>query len=216
MNASTPQGAGNTTGKVIYPATKPKKTLEVPRRPTDKVLIRKNVCLVVGHEPGGGAAGERKWNIEVSKKMKTLLESLGAKVLIYYHRTKAYTQRCNEMRSGVNRSMPNADCVVLLHYNAVTDPKAHGHEFHYGGYAALAKSFRDAFQEDYPSSRARHSNGVLHNTDKNGAQMIRKAPAACVLTEPFFISNPREKAKFGTAHQSMANTYVKGIVNFLT
>lgn len=178
-------------------------------------LVGKNVCLVVGHEPGGGAQGERAYNIEVAKEMKILLEARGAKVLIYYHRTKSYPARTWEMRASIKKHMSNVDVVILLHYNGVSYPSAKGHEFHYGGYKALAESFRDEWQKDYPDSTPRQDNGILKNTNGRGSLMIKRAPAPCVLTEPFFISNPLEKEKFYGKPKMVAKTYSNSTANFL-
>ena len=178
-------------------------------------LKGKNVALVIGHESGGGAAGEREWNIKVASNMQEALEARGASVLVYIHKTKSYTKRCYEMKSAINKQMPNADCVVLLHYNAVSNPAAHGHEFHYGGYPALAKSFRDEWQKDNPDSRARQDNGILHNNTGRGSLMIKLAPAPCVLTEPFFISNPKEKARHSESPADSAKTFTNATAKFL-
>lgn len=181
-----------------------------------KDLIGKNVCLVVGHEPGGGAKGERRYNAEVAEDMKSQLEARGATVYVYNHKTKSFSTRTKEMRAGVKKAMPNADAIILLHYNGVSYESAHGHEFHYGGYPSLAEAFRDEWQKDYPSSRARQNNGILHNTNGRGSMMIRRAPAPCVLVEPFFISNPQEKEMFYEHPEKVATTYSNAVANFIT
>ena len=181
----------------------------------DGDLSGKKVFLVVGHEPGGGAEGERDWNIEVAQRLESKLRGRGAFVITYEHKVRAYGQRCDEMRDACLTQMPDADCVILMHYNAYSDPNAHGHEFHYGGVKSLAESIRDAWQEAFPNSKARQDDGILHNTDSNGSLMIRSAPAACCLLEPFFISNPDEKEQFSNAHQEVADVYANGIGHYL-
>ena len=181
----------------------------------DGDLSGKKVFLVVGHEPGGGAEGEREWNIEVAQRLESKLRGRGAFVITYEHKVRAYGQRCDEMRDACLTQMPDADCVILMHYNAYSDTSAHGHEFHYGGYKEFAESIRDAWQEAFPNSRPRQDNGILHNTDGNGSLMIRSAPAACCLLEPFFATNLNEREQFIEAHQDVAEVYAKGISSWL-
>ena len=181
-----------------------------------KILNRKEICLVVGHEPGGGAKNEREWNLSLSTRLAKSLEELGAEVFIYTHRTRAYSRRCSEMRAGVKKHMPGADCVVLMHYNSVDYPEAHGHEFHYHSTPAIAKAFRDAWQKHFPWSRARQDNGILENRNGRGSRMLRLAPAAAVLLEPFFYSNTEERNRCFSNPDSVCSAYVEGLCNFLS
>lgn len=190
--------------------------LPMPEAPTDGDLTGKNVFLVIGHEPGGGTEGERKWNILVADIMVKKLNARGATVLIYEHHTKGYSQRCREMTAACNSLMPDADCVILMHYNAYSDPSANGHEFHYRSTPDLAKAFRDAWQSHFPWSRARQDNGILHNPSSDGSGMLKAAPAAACLLEPFFNSNPSEHGKLTGNHESVAVAYCEGIGNYLS
>jgi N-acetylmuramoyl-L-alanine amidase len=188
---------------------------QMPTSSPTPTLAGKHVCLVIGHEPGGGTKGERKWNIKVATLLAPKLEALGATVFIYTHRTASYTSRCNEMRTGVKKHMPDADCVILMHYNAFDKKSANGHEFHYYGTPALAKCFRDSWQAAYPWSRPRQVNGILHNPNGRGSQMLQKAPAAAVLLEPFFRSSPKESNILLDDHENVATSYSNAISNFL-
>lgn len=190
---------------------------EVEERPAIQglPLEGKNVCLVVGHEPGGGAKGERVWNTKVAKILAKKLEAKGCEVFIYMHRTRAYTQRCREMRAGVKKHMPDADCVLLMHYNSVDYPGAEGHEFHYYGVRSFASELRDSWQKKFPWSRARQDNGILQNRNGRGSKMLKFAPAPACLTEPFFNSNPKELAALNDAHEEVADCYDEAITNFL-
>jgi len=180
-----------------------------------KDLLGKNVCLVIGHEPGGGARGERAWNIKVAKILAKSLEARGAKVLIYYHKTRDYENRCYEMRAGVRKHMPGADAVLLMHYNSVSNPKTTGHHFQYRGAKVFAECMRDAWQKHFPWSEADRSNGIYHNTNDPGSLMLKLAPSWACLTEPFFESSPYERKKLINDHAGAAKAYDEGIGNFL-
>lgn len=181
-------------------------------------LAGKHICLVIGHEPGGGARGEREWNIKVAKILAKKLEARGATVFIYFHKTRAYTTRCYEMRAGVKKHMPNADFVLLMHYNSMDDPSINGHHFQYYGAKAAAEFLRDAWQEEIPWSEADRDNGIFHNTNSAGSLMLKLAPAWAVLTEPIFESNPEARKKLITnpkGPELVASSYDKGIGWFL-
>ena len=194
-----------------------KAKVEVEERPAIQglPLEGKNVCLVVGHEPGGGAKGERVWNTKVAKVLAKKLEEKGCEVLIYFHRTRAYHQRCREMRAAVKKHMPEADFVLLLHYNSVDNPAVKGHHFQYYGVPRAAQVFRDAWQKHFPWSEADRSDGVFHNTNSPGSLMLKYAPAPACLTEPFFESSPEERKKLIDAHEEVADCYDEAISNFL-
>ena len=173
----------------------------------------KTAFLVIGHEPGGGARGERAWNIKVADSLKCKLKCLGIDSIIYEHRTKSYHKRCLEMRDCAK--IHNPDCVLLMHYNSFSDSSANGHEFHYRSFPHFAKAIRDAWQERYPWSRPRQNNGILKNVSGRGSSMIRLAPAPACLTEPFFESNSKERSILIDDFHGVAEVYAKGIFNFL-
>ena len=181
-------------------------------------LLGKEVCLVIGHEPGGGAKGERTWNIKVANQLALNLEARGAVVFIYFHKTRSYNTRCYEMRAGVKKHMPNADFVLLMHYNSMDGPEYSGHHFQYRGAKSAAEFLRDAWQEDFPWSEADRDNGIYRNTNAAGSLMLRLAPAWAVLTEPGFESNPEFRAKLITPTEGpalVAACYARGIGKFL-
>lgn len=176
-------------------------------------LEGKRVGLVIGHEPGGGAPGERDWNLAVAEILAEKLQDRGAFVLVYEHKTRAYSRRCREMRSALIDK--DLDCILLMHYNSFSKASANGHEFHYRSFPAFAASIRDSWQKSYPWSVARRDNGILKNTKAAGSGMIRMAPAAACLTEPFFQSNPKERGALIDDHEGAASAYCEGITNFL-
>lgn len=173
------------------------------------------LVIVIGHEPGGGAVGERTWNKKCAKHMKHILEIYGAKVFIYEHKLKSYGARQDAMAHWVRQNVPNCFIVWELHYDGYKPkPSAAGHHFKYRGAEKLAVFTQEEFSSRYPQSRPRFSNGIHHATSGNGAGFLRKAPAWALLTEPFFITNPAEKAFFKDRHGEVALVYCVAAARF--
>ena len=111
--------------------------------PTDVpwgALNGKLIAVVVGHEPGGGAQGERVYNKKVGAHMKALLGKHGAQVWYYEHKTRAYSKRMAEMKAA----MPKCFAAIELHYDGYAPrPAASGHHFQYRGAKELAAAIRD-------------------------------------------------------------------------
>ena len=54
----------------------------------------------------------------------------------------------------------------------------------------------------------------MKNMDKNGAGFLRNARGWACLVEPFFITNPAEKAFFAARHAELAEVYCIGLARF--
>jgi len=183
---------------------------------SEEVLKGVFFAIMPGHEPGGGAQGERAYNIVVGHHMKEILESYGATVFYYEHRTRSYGRRQDEAASAVKAAYkkhllkPGVKKLGIsyeLHYDAVSSPSPSGHHFQYLGAKELASFIRDGFQARFPHSQARRDNGIMRNARGNGAGYLRKSPLWAVLTEPFFISNPAEKAFYADKQHEIALIY---------
>lgn len=177
-------------------------------------LIGRKIAIVVGHEPGGGAEGERSFNMSLSVIMRNRLVSSGADVYIHHHKIRSYGARQDAMRDAVNDNMPDCDVCVELHFNSYDKEAAHGHEFLYNGSKALAEAFRDEFQASFPWSTARADDGIKHTPTGRGSGFLRKAPAWAVLVEPFFDSNKKEHDYFTGRQTCLAETYCEGLDTF--
>jgi N-acetylmuramoyl-L-alanine amidase len=176
----------------------------------------KEIALVVGHEPGGGAAGERTYNLALAIMMRDNLEARGAVVYIHKHHEKSYGVRQDEMRAAVKEELPDCACCIELHYNSFGDPTKKGHEIFYRGCKRIAECFRDRFQSDFPWSVARRSNGIEKRLKGNGAGFLRKAPAWACLLEPFFESNAKEREYFMSHPMKLSDCNCNAIEDFLT
>jgi N-acetylmuramoyl-L-alanine amidase len=177
--------------------------------------MKTQIALIVGHEPGGGAEGERLYNIKVRSLMATALVSLGLEVFLYDHKIKSYGARQDAMAAAVRAAQPNNKVCVELHYNDVDDPQANGHQFHYNARESLARCFANAFQSKFPNSRPRQDKGIFHTPRGDGAGFLVKSPGAAVLTEPFFHSNPKENEFFKNHQEEVAMAYCSAIEAFL-
>ena len=178
-------------------------------------LKGKQIGIVVGHEPGGGASGERTYQKIVGKHMVEILEAEGAKVFYYEHKLKSYGARQRAMKVAVKNALPDCWSVIELHYDGYKpSPSASGHHFQYRGAKVLASAIRDEFQKRYPQSKAREDNGIKHNPKGNGAGFLRESPGWACLVEPYFITNPGEKVFFKDKHRDLAEVYCIGLSKF--
>lgn len=177
------------------------------------------IAIIVGHEPGGGATGERTYNKKVAKFMVEILEDAGVEVFYYKHKTRSYNRRQDEMRAAVKAAQPNNFICFELHYDDVSYPSANGHDFFY--YSAkgklLAQCCQKRFSSRFPQSKPRGNptrTGIRERRKGNGAGFLRKAPGIAILAEPFFRSNPQERKFFADKHFEIAQVNCAGIIDF--
>lgn len=178
----------------------------------------KGLVLVIGigHEPGGGTSGERTWNIKLAKIMKGILEEYGAIVHLYYHKVKSYTTRQKRFADFCKKV--KAFLCWELHYDAFAKASANGHHFKYLGAKKFASFTQEEFSQRFPQSVARNSYGdgpgLHHATRGAGAGFLRKMPCWAMLPEPFFNSNPAERAFFKPKLNEIAFVYCVGAARF--
>ena len=175
----------------------------------------KQIAIVVGHEPGGGAAGERGYNLSVQSYMDSQLRAAGFDVFCYTHFLKPYGARQTAMAAAVKKAQPQNLICVELHYNDVDTALANGHQFHYNASKGLAVAFAKEWQKTFPGSRARQDKGTLHTPSGDGAGFLIKSPGLAVLVEPFFRSNAVEWTFFRNKHEEVAAAYSRAITNFV-
>ena len=176
------------------------------------------IAVIPGHQPGGGAQGERIYNKKVARFMQSICESKGATIFYYEHKIRAYGARQDDMRTAVKAALPNCFMVHELHYDGYKPrPEAAGHHFKYRGAKKLAQFTQEEFLSHFPQSHARSWNaapGLHHCTSGNGAGFLKKAPGWAILTEPFFITNPAERAFFKGREEELALIYCIGAARF--
>ena len=175
------------------------------------------LCLWVGHQPGGGAQGERAWNIKLAKTNKAMVEANGGECRVYYHKLAAYGARQDAMRARMLKDIEagwKADLCLELHYDAVKRESASGYHFQYRGFKQAAIYFRDRFGAAFPNKRRHRDNGILHNVRGNGAGFLKKCPVPAILCEPLFRSSPTEWAFFKDKHEEVATAYLLACADF--
>ncbi len=174
------------------------------------------VVVGVGHEPGGGASGERVWNIKVAKAMKAILEQHGAIAHVYLHKIRSYSARQACFAEFCKKV--GAFLCWELHYDAVKNPAARGHHFKFRGAKKFATYTQKEFSQRFPQSVARDSYGdgpgLHHATSGNGSGFLRAMPCWALLPEPFFNSNPSEKAFFKPRIDEIAEIYCIAAARF--
>lgn len=178
-------------------------------------LQDKEIAIVIGHEPGGGAEGERSYNLKVANHMRSILATYGARVFVYQHSIKSYGARQRAMNEAVAAALPECFIVFELHFDAyIPRPEASGHHFKYRGAEALARFTQQEWVRRFPRSRPRVDNGLHHCTTGNGSGFLKEAPGWAVLTEPFFITNSEEKSFFANRHKEIADVYCTAAAQF--
>jgi len=177
-------------------------------------MSKKQIAIVVGHEPCGGAEGEREYNIIVAKHLKKMLEDAGFDIYQHMHTVKPYGLRQTIMANAVKSAQPQNIICVELHYNDVDIPQPHGHQFHYNAAKVLAQTFAKHWKKSFPGSKPRQDAGTYHTPTGDGAGFLRKSPGMACLVEPFFRSNPGEWTFFRNKHKEVAAAYAAAIVEY--
>ena len=187
---------------------------DVPWQSLESLVL----VIAVGHQPGGGTSGERTWNTKLAKAMKTLLESHGATVHIYFHKLKSYGARQRALAAWIRKNAKSAFLCWELHYDAVKNPAANGHHFKYRGAKEWAVFTQEEWSQQYPQSVARNSYGdgpgLHYALSGNGSGFLEEMPCWALLMEPFFNSNPAERTFYKPRIDEIAFVYCVGAARF--
>ena len=184
-------------------------------------LKGKSIALYIGHQPGGGARGERNYNKRVAFFMAEYLERYGATVEIFEHRFKSYTKRIKDTVYRMIKAMnPDPDVCIELHYDDVDNETVSGHHFQYLGHKSLALAFRDRFEaflaKHGRKSNRRYSDGVYKNKSGNGSGFLKLTPCPACLTEPFMRSNFDDWEFWKNKHAEMAMINVEALAIYFS
>jgi len=182
-------------------------------------LSGRQVAIIPGHEPGGGAPGERAYNKKVAGHQVEILRSLGADVFYYEHSQRSYSARQMEMRYEVKKAQPRNEVCWELHYDHVSYESALGHDFFYYSERGrqLATITEQLFSSRFPNSvpRGDRRTGIRLRRYGNGAGFLRQAPGVAILAEPFFRSNPPSWDFFKNRHEEIASIYASATAQYL-
>lgn len=185
----------------------------------------KDKVIVIDPGHGGSDSGaigpnktqEKKITLAVGQKVKTLLESAGAKVLmtrqtdvdVYGPNASAV----DELRARTKVANNNkADVFVSIHINAFSNPTVGGIATYYyrnSGYGAM---LANNIQNNLAKIGGFQDRGI----NSAGFYVIKNTEMPAVLAELGFISNPNEEKNLNTPQlqQQLAQGIVQGLENF--
>ena len=168
------------------------------------VLANKVIVVDPGHggrDPGKiGVSGvpEKEINLEVSKRLATVLGQMGAAVILTrdsdidlsdssatgWHGKK---RQDLSRRAGLANDR-NADLYISIHCNAFTSPREHGAQVFSHPQSTEGKILAEVIQKEMAL--------ILGNTTRKAKQVdyyaIRKTKMPAVIVEIGFITNPKE------------------------
>ena len=182
----------------------------VKKYPTS--LKGKVIIIDPGHggaDPGAVARKndyEKHYTLDLSKRMKTLLEQKGAKVILL--RTRDTNASLGQRVRKVNRS--NGDFLISVHINSFINGAANGSETYY--YKKSEKIAAKYIQKHLAKELRLRNNGVKHA--KMFILKYSKIPG--VLIEPCFITNKKEYSLLKTIafRNKIAKATVDGLEEY--
>lgn len=168
------------------------------------VLANKVIVIDPGHggrDPGKiGVSGvpEKEINLEVSKRLATVLGQMGAAVILTRDTDidlsdSSATGWHGKKRQDLSRraglaNERNADLYISVHCNAFSSPKEHGAQVFSHPQSPEAKILAETIQKEMAL--------ILGNTTRKAKQVdyyaIRKTKMPAVIVEIGFITNPKE------------------------
>ncbi|MBM7096834.1 SH3 domain-containing protein [Bacillus sp. H-16] len=191
--------------QIVTPGTTPP--------PSSGQLNGKTIFLDPGHggnDPGAVVGGDKEsaLALQISNKLKTELEKLGATV-ITSRTNDRYVALSERVRMANNTS---SDIFLSIHLNAFPDPSAHGTEAFYNTVHAPAGSQKLA------SSIHNRLVGELGLRDRNvknaNFEVIRYTTMPSTLVEIGFMTNQRDLHIIKNEQDKVVNSLKNGIVDY--
>lgn len=184
----------------------------------------RTIVLDPGH--GGsdsGAVGptglaEKTATLAVSKKVKTLLEASGARVVMtrdsdvdVYGRNATDRQEL-QARVNVGEYTPGANIFVSIHCNAFSNPAAKGMETYYFPGSVRGEQLATSIYNELLKDGGLAGRGVR----TANFYVIKHSSMPATLLELAFITNPREEALLGDDNYqtTLAKAIVRGISRY--
>lgn len=187
-------------------------------------LLGKIIYIDAGHggmDPGAIYKNieEKDINLEISKKLSSTLEKLGA--IVYMTRYDDYDlsikntnsiKRSDLSRRAIMINQSDCDLYISIHLNSDLSHTWHGAQIFYDDVnkenEALAKIMQETFQKEMNSKRK--------YKEITGIYLYRNVTKTGVLVEAGFLSNPNDRylLKQKYHQQKIADTIAKGIINY--
>ena len=184
----------------------------------------RTIVLDPGH--GGsdsGAVGptglaEKTATLAVSKKVKSMLESSGARVVMTRDRDvdvygpNASDRQELQARVNVGEYTPGADIFVSIHCNAFSNPAAKGMETYYYPGSARGEQLATYIYDELLKDGGLAGRGVR----TANFYVIKHSSMPATLLELAFITNPREESLLGDDkyQTTLAKAIVRGISRY--
>ncbi len=175
-------------------------------------LYNRIIMLDPGH--GGADPGavsdkylyEKKYTLDVAKRVKRILEKEGAFVLLTRDSDKTRSLHYRARKANRNR----ADIFLSLHFNSFSSGKAQGSKTFY--YKAKDKKLALHIQKQMERDLSIRNNGVK----RSRFFVLRHTRMPATLVEPLFLSNAREKKLLKTPEfrAKLALSIAQGVKNY--
>lgn len=200
----------NSKGKVVYVKKQPIEPKEKPM--SLKPLSGKKIVVESGH--GGsdvGAVGiggkyEKWFNLDTAHRIKDVLSSYGATVLMPIREDRFMSLSGRTQYANRN----NADLYISVHFNSFINERARGISTYY--YSNTSQPIASAVQKELVSGLGLRDNGIRQSR----LFVLFHTQMPAILIEPGFLSNRTEydmllKAEY---RDKIANAVGKGVVSY--
>jgi len=191
--------------------TRREPTLQKPSH--HRPLYRKIIVVDPGHggnDPGAIAANgsyEKALTIDISNRLKALLEEAGATVIMCRQRDEnpSLQDRCDVANFN------NADLLLSIHINSFFHPFASGSETYY--YKPTDKPLAFYVHQEIVKALGFRDNGLK----RARLYVLRNTRMPAMLVEPGFITNPLEYGRMAEpeTRQKIAKAVADGTVRYM-
>ena len=184
----------------------------------------KTIILDPGH--GGSDSGaigpdgvmEKNVTFAVAKKVQSMLESSGAKVImtrtddVDVYGVNATDRQELQARVDVGRKNPSADVFLSIHANSFTNPQAHGTATYYYAKSSSDGLLAQALQDGMIEYGGLYDRGI----SEANFYVIKHSVMPAALVEMAFVSNPTEEDLLNSDsfQDKMAKGICKGLSTF--
>ncbi len=182
-----------------------------------------DIVIVVDPGHGGEDPGkvgindvlEKDLNLQISKKVKTLLEEAGIKIVMTRENDKvpdAKKQDLNERVQLINSTNPTL--ALCIHQNSYPDAKIRGAQVFYHTLTEEAEDVAAIVQEEL---RTVDPNNTRQIKENDTYYMLKNTQVPTIIVECGFLTNPEEAEKLTQEdyQEQIAQAICEGIVRWL-
>lgn len=194
----------------------------LPSPPATPARKKRKIAVCIGHSrPGDSGASsvgnvtEWHYNKPIGLAIVAKLNAAGHDAVLYdKYVGDSYTTAMSWLTSQITTF--GADVAVELHFNAA-DAAAKGYEYLYWGTSNESKKLAQFFLARHKAALpAMTSRGIKPKTASDrGSYFLQKCPCPCVITEPFFGSNPTEWEVYKSAPSTLVDINTAAVLDFV-